>query len=329
MNTPTRREQLFVGLYAIVITLTVQGFVGSQTLYKKDYEQARLLLHHAILTNTPPEPGGWSSLGANATSVRILIVYLADTVSRATGAGVLGVYRIIDHVCLSAALFLLFLLLRNRFTATWAWIGLSLFAIPLPLTMMFHYFHPWDRPSLVIWVAMLMAIQKRNPSLLALMLVAGMPIKFDAAVAPALYFLTTVNRGNWRKQAVITLGLLALSFGILMLLTALYPGSAGKLDRLALFRDNLRRLVDVTHPHPAIVGLGPLLALGLLGWPRADQFTKACLVFAIMLLPMFLFVRLEELRAMTMILLMLLPAAVRGAMRLLEPGSQTIIGRHS
>ena len=111
-----------------------------------------------ILENRAQSPGEKRALGVNTTNIRIGTVYAAEAIHRATGLSISRVYRVMDTVALFAALPLVFWLFRRMASREYALLAMLYVGSILPLTYFLFYFHPWDRPTLVLWILMLACI---------------------------------------------------------------------------------------------------------------------------------------------------------------------------
>jgi hypothetical protein len=307
------------------VTIGLQAFVGHATLYSKDLEQRRLLLHESILSNRPPAGQSWDAAGALTSNVRVGAIYLAEYVHRVTGLSLSIVYVLLDTVFLFAALIGLFLYLRKWLPDTYGLIGLLYFAAMLPLSYFLHYFHPYDRLQLALWILLLYLIRERRVVAFGIVLTMSMLVKFDTMLLPALYCAAHVNRDNWRRILTETAALFVIAFAVYAVLVALFPPGADDPPRFHywtawhIVQDNIRDIVrfNIALP-PLLVHALPLL-LACVGLRTRPRFLQASTWFAIALLAFyFLFSLFAEVRAQLMILVLLLPAALLTARDILE-----------
>ncbi|MEJ7813226.1 MAG: hypothetical protein WKG32_22640 [Gemmatimonadaceae bacterium] len=298
---------------AAVLTLVLQEWVGSTTIYGESYEPRRLAMHGYILNNTLPRGVSWDSLGSNGTNIRIGVVYIAEAAHELSGLPLLKVYHAIDSVALFVALILLFGFLRGWAGRSIATIGVLYVAAILPLTYFLYVFHPWDRVSLVLWLAMLALLRRGRLVPFAIVLAASVAVKYDTVLLPGLYFLAYASRRSWLRVSLTTAALFAVSFGMYAALRFTIPGGFASKDVLAQVSANLLTLRELHLRYPPLLGLAIPLALAALGWSRADRFARACVLFAgIIFVPLFIAAYFAEMRADVPLLLLLLPAACTG-----------------
>ena len=62
------------------------------------------------------------------------------------------------------------------------------FAPILPLTFALHFYHPYDRASLVAWLLAIWCARARRFWEFSAVAIVAVLIKFDAIVLPGLYF---------------------------------------------------------------------------------------------------------------------------------------------
>jgi hypothetical protein len=308
-----------IGLSA-VITLTMQIWVGGSSVYAPELQQRRERLHEIIFYNRAESEAEFQALGVNTTNIRIGAVYLAEAIHRVTGKSISRVYRMIDTVALFAAIPLLFWLYRRGNTREHALLAMLYVSAILPLTYFLFYFHPWDRPMLVLWILMIACIQDDRPLLLGALLLISMVIKFDALFLPGLYFLVYARRDNLLPVTLRTGGLVAVTFGTYAVLRMIFPGGSAVGDPLWQIRTNFQHMADYNLGYPPLLGLGLPVLLAIVGWHRTDRFARASVLFAAGLSGIyFVNSNFAELRAMMPVVLLILPAALAGVRVLLSP----------
>ncbi len=309
-------------LLAGATALIMQGYVGSRTIYAPEVAAKRDSAHSFILQNQLPAGATWNDYGLKGARARILIVATADRLHKLVGAPVQKIYFWIDTLALAAGLIALFFLLR-----TWAPPGLALsgmlyVAAVLPLTYALHYFHPWDRVSLLIWVILLALLRKGKLVLFAAVLVMGMLVKYDVILLPALYFLASYRNGPARA-AMTTAALFLLTVGVYLILIRVFGEGVGQRSVATQVATNLEDFRSLLIWYPPLLALGVPAGLALLGFGTADHFARAAAVFAILMsVPLFLFSNFVEIRAEMPVLILLLPAALSGLARLIGPAGQ-------
>lgn len=310
-------------LLCATLTLTLQEWVGDSTIYASSWVAAREEAHAALLHNRlPPGAASWDAVGMNGANVRIGVVYLAELGHRLSGLRVTHVYHLIDSIALFCSFLLLFAFLRRRAPASHATIGVLFVAALMPLTYYLHRYHPWDRVSLCLWIALVMLLERRKLVPFTLLLAVAVVVKYDVAVLPGLYFLLEADADSWRRVTLRTAGLLLLSFGIYVALSHALPGGSEPRAFYAQMRHNLTVIREMHLRYPPLLMFGLVTAVALYGLRGADRFARACAAFAaIVAVPLFAATNFVEVRAETMLLILLLPAAMAGLARLLETPS--------
>lgn len=309
---------------ALFAAVTMQRWVGGETIYAKELEARRLQLHVAILKNLPPPGRTWASLGAQHTNVRIGSVWLAEGVHRATGMSIAKTYFVIDTLSLWITLVLLFVLLEEWVECVYSLVGLLYFISVLPLTYMFYYFHPWDRPSQALWILLLLCVKRQWRGRFAAVVAVSMFVKYDTVLAPLLYWLGSVRRDKVKQATIFAAVMFAISFGILYFLVASFPQGASvprDIDYAVVrIARNLKYMIqsNVMYP-PVLAHLLPAVLVPF-GWTRADQTARAAAIFGgFCLVPIwFIESNFEEVRAQVALIILLLPTALLGLQRLVE-----------
>jgi hypothetical protein len=309
------------------ITLTMQVWVGGSTIYSPELQERRARLHDMILHNRAQSPHETATLSVNSTNIRVGAVYLAEGIHRATGMSVLRAYRLIDTVALFIALPLVFWLYRRVSSREHALLAMLYVGAILPLTYYLFYFHPWDRPMLVLWILMIACIRDDRPLVLAALLAVSIVVKFDALFLPGLYFLVYARRDNLVNVAGRTAGLFAVTFGTYTALRLIFPGGSAVGDTLWQIKTNFAHMAEFNVGYPPMLGLALPVLLALIGWRHADRFARASAVFAAGLACIyFVNSNFVELRAEMPVLLLILPAALAG-LRVLLPSPTLVAAR--
>lgn len=313
---------------AASITITMQAWIGSATIYSAQVADRRAEMHAYVLHNQLPPGVSWSELGANSSNIRVATVYFAEGVHRATGADVATIYRYLDTLALWASLLLLLVYLKPTTPPTYRVIGLLWFAAMLPLSYQLHYFHPWDRASLLGWLVLLVLLERRRLVAFGVLLPLAVAIKFDIVVLPVLHFLRDATRRTVQRVAAETAALLAVSFGTYALLRALLPGGSSPRHALPQMLQNVRELGAMRLSYPPLLCFGVPAALVLIGWRYADRGERANAVMgAGVAAILFAITNFAEVRAELPVLVLLLPCALVGARRLIEGDAPRESGR--
>jgi len=334
--TPSMARRLRV--IALVVwagstTLIMQQWIGSTTIYKPEFVPRIMASHQAIIDNRIPSDTTWSLLGLNTTNIRVGSVFLVEGIHRATGIGIPKVYRTLDTVMLFASLVLLVVFLGRLVPREYAVLGALGFAMVLPLTYQLFYFHPWDRLSLFFWILLLMVLEQRRVVVFAVLLVIAMVIKFDVLLLPGLYFLATVpplrDRQGVFRTALVTAGLFAVTFGVYEALQVMRPGGFEPVPLGTLQAENLQILRDLGIAYPPLLGFPTVLMLAAVGFGKSARFPRACMLFALLLLPIYVVrSRFEEFRTELPVFLLLLPAALVGVRTLCDRTDRTLEIQH-
>ncbi|MBM3523749.1 MAG: hypothetical protein FJX57_12385 [Alphaproteobacteria bacterium] len=304
---------IVVALFVAVINTV---YVGNNTIYASGLAEKRRKAHHAILTNTPPK-GGWDAQGANGVNIRVGVVYAAEFTSRSTGIDVLKVYKLLDFATLFALVIGFAAFLGRRCGPTMALAGTLYLAAILPLTYEFHAFHPWDKPSWLLWLVGIWACAERRLAIVALATIVGVVVKYDILTLPLLYVLAWTTRTE-RVRPILEGGtVLAAGLLVFVALNHLLPGGHAPRDAAATA---MRNLADLARSHityaPLLAFTLPLL-LAAIGWPKGDRFARAAFITALLTaLPLFLLTNFREVRAEIMLLLLMAPLSLAGLARI-------------
>ncbi len=316
---------VFVFALAAVLTLTNQAWVGGLTIYDASMREKREQAHQVLLENRLPAGETWSGRGANRTNIRVVTVWVAEKLRLMTGQPLHRVYFVLDTASLFAALILLYGFLAMGGATSLALGGLLFTGALLPLTYHFHYFHPWDRASLVLWLVSLILIRKRAFLALMFLLPLAVIVKFDIVLVPILYFASVVTQTNWKRRLGETIGLLAISFATYAVLRILVPGGFEPHDIVAQVSRNLSVAMALGLRYPPLLAFGLPLALGMIGLRRCDRFEVAAFGFAIFQMSVLvLLTNFVEVRAELPVLIMMLPASLKGLKLVIEQASPRI-----
>jgi len=312
--------ELLIGvLIALVAAIITVVRVSDLSVYSADNTHKRAELHEAIMHNDPPGDGTWDDSGANNVNVRVAVVWIAEHLSRMTGKSTDFIYRAIDLAALFAALLCLQALLKHWFSPVEAILGLLLFCMLLPLTALDHYFHPWDRPMLFLWAAMILASVNRRVALFAVFLTISVIVKFDSIFAVGMILFLYARTGDWRRATGTTLIVAAIGAIPLAALLILYPGGQEPIDVFQQVSKNVSVAAELGFAYPPLLTHGLLLVLGLAGWKKATILMRRLWVFGlILLIPHALVTNFMEVRAQIGTMLCMLPLALRGVLSISE-----------
>lgn len=310
-------------LVAGVATLILQGYVGDKTIYSPEFAARRDSIHSFILHNQLPPGRTWEDYGINGGQARALTVYTAEAAHRFLGIPVQRVYFWLDTFALFASLILLYNFLRSWGSPERALTGMLIAILVLPLTYALHFFHPWDRLSLLIWISLLSLLKADRLVAFGALLIVGMLVKYDLIFLPGLYFLAHLGSDN-RRVLLTTAALFLVSIGTYLFMVYAFGSGTGDRSIGTQVIHNLGQIRSMTIWYPPFLGFAVPGGLALLGLSRADRFARTCAGFAVLLcVPFLLLTNFNELRAQMPVVILLLPAALAGLDRLLVRSPQT------
>jgi hypothetical protein len=304
--------------------------VSDLSVFSADNTHKRGELHRAIVQNDPPGDGTWHGSGANNVNVRVAVVWTVEQLSKVTGKSTDFIYRAIDLSTLFLALLSIQALLKYWYSPVEAILGLLLFCLLLPLTALDHYFHPWDRPMLLLWAAMILALVNKRVVLFAILFTISVIMKIDSILAVGMIFFLYAGRDNWRRAAGTTLIVAGIGAMPLAALLILYPGGQEPIDVFQQMSRNISVAAELGFAYPPLLTHGLLLALGVAGWKNATTLMRRLWVFGlILLIPHALITNFLEVRAQIGTMLCMLPLALKGVLSISEmagPRSNRVAG---
>lgn len=323
---------LLTALWLWTLVLTMQHWVGERTIYTEDNAPKVEAAHRMLLTNTPPD-SGWGSIGMNGVNVRVVSVYLAEGLHQVLGRPVSWCYEMLDTVMLVAALALLLQYLRRFQPAAVALLAVSFIGALLPLTYQLFYYHPWDRLSLLTWVAMLMLLQRDELVSAALLLPFAVAVKYDIMLLPGVLGLQGLFRERRLTSRVVfqSGALLAVGIGTYVLLNLVLGGGNAPIGIWEQVLINLEEMRAMKLSYPPFLGFAVLLSATAIGFRSAGAWAQACATFGLLLfVPLVLRSNLAEFRAHMAIVVLLAPTAMAGVSRLLlEDGDRLSLAREA
>jgi hypothetical protein len=320
----TPLELLIVMLIAVVAAIITVVKVSDVTVFSAGNADKRGELHTAILQNHPPGHGSWSDSGANNLNVRVAIVWIAEHLGQMTGKSADFIYRAIDLAALFVALLTIHALLKHWYSPIEAILGLLLFCLLLPLTALDHYFHPWDRPMLFLWAAMILALVNKRVILFALFYTISVVVKPDSIFAVGMILIVYARMDDWRRATRTTLSVAAIGVMVLAALLVLHPGGHEPIDVLQQVSRNVSVAAGLGIAYPPLLTHGLLLALGIAGWKSATIVMRRLCVFGlILLIPHLLATNFLEIRAQIGTMLCMMPLALQGVLSISASAGQT------
>ena len=318
-------QVVIVFMLGIILTTTLQVYIGKPILYAARqgyYHEKTLTLHSAILTNNLPKGVTWSSLGANTTNLRIVVIYLAEWLHQLSGKSLFSIYFWIDNAAMVLNFVLLFCFLAIFFSAEWALFGGVFFYFLQTTTYFNHYFHPWDRLSLTFWILSLGGIYlaRRATDYLGLLLVflIGLLVKFDLIIVTAIPFIYYWFQPRDRWKALMGPLSFIMGFGMLWYLVKMRPGGpTADSPSIEVYKPiligNLKSIRDYGFTYSPNLVFSLPIVVGFLGWKHMELFVRVCFVIGILGLPAyFMTVWFNETRAEMPLLLLILPGTIEG-----------------
>jgi hypothetical protein len=325
---PSKRAVWLLALtLSVSITLTQQKWVGELSIYAPERWAIREVIHEAILHNRLPDSvTTWASLGANGANIRLLTVVAAEGVHRLTGMTVHRSYLAIETAALLLCCLLLFAFLEPYTGWAFALAGLLYWGSILPLTYIYHHFHPWDKPSIATWLLALICARNRWWWSLAGVLMVGVATKYDIIVFPLLVFQAYRKSDPLPVNVRRTALLFVVTFSTYLLLRWLVPDGFEPRSLVEQFQANMIALRETRYiMYPPLLALGLPLGLAIIGYSTADEFARACLqLMAVVGIILALLTNFVEFRAEVPMFLLMLPAAWFGLKRIANVRSPVV-----
>jgi len=293
-------------------------WVGGATLYAPAMQQRRDTLHRAVLSGElPAGVGSWSEIGANSAALRLAVPWLAERMASMTGLRLATTYQLIEWGSIAFAIAMLFLLLRRYFPTERALIGCLYLGSVLPLSYFAHYFHPWDKPALALWLAASVLLLADAVVPAGVVICLAVLVKFDAVVLPALYMFLYAGRMKASRLAARSAYLWLAAIVPFVMLLWLRPGAAEPRHVIGQLVANARAFRETWYVYPPMIGLLLPVILGALGLKRASRAERAMYVFGLAVLAILAATtNFMEVRAQLPALTLLLPSALHGLGRL-------------
>ena len=302
-------------LFSLFLTAVLQVFVGDLTIYSADLQDSRIRWHWAIVLKFFKDGRTWNEQGANNFLLRPGIVYPAHWLHTEFGLSLTEIYRQFDNFFLFASFLAWMFYLRKWFGRRTVVLATLFLAFNTILTYHYHVFHPWDRPSFLLWILLLYLIREKKPLALFPLFFLAMIIKFDVSSLPLLYALAHYRKSDPDRAIAWTAALFVFNFVVLSGLRYLFPNAGAPVDMAFLemvFGLNLKLIGEAKFAHPFFLAHIVPFALICCSPPRQDRFIQASTLMAlIVLLPHLPFTRLVEVRAQWPVLLLAAPAALK------------------
>jgi hypothetical protein len=308
-------------ILSAVMALISIYWIGDVTIYSEDVADARVAAHVAVLENELPKGANdWNSIGANGLNARIATVWCAEIIHRTLALSHSKAYRIIDLASVFFSAMLLFAMLRRWFDFANAFLGVLLLALVLPLTMFLHAFQPWDKPSLVLWLGMTMAVLSRRTWLFGALYVLAIVNKSDSVLAVGLWPFLHLDSRPTRTVTIQTIAFAALGAITLATLIMMLPNGQEPRDLLEQLHKNISDLISWNIAYPPLLVYGSFSAFGMLAWKSGDNPQRRLWLFALaLLIPHAVFTNFQEVRAQMGAVVSMIPFAVLGLSSLGTP----------
>lgn len=321
------RGGVLILIFALLQTTTLQHWIGEHHLYgprQFALKNKTLELHEAILTNKLKEGKTWNDYGGGSLNHRIGAVYIAEALRRISGKSLFSIYKWMDHAALFSVLVILFLFLRTQASSEYALIGTLFFATSQVTTYFYHYFHPWDRISQLLWVLGLWFVSKNQLKRVIAILVLGVIVKYDFLMLASVYTLFLFFSGRavesfWKGGTVTIVGIVTF-----LCVRALIPNSDISVSPVwdrdwSFLSTNLYLMKEAGLTYPPILVFSVPTLITLFGWNKLTPFQKGGAITALIATPIyFLTSFFNETRAEMPLLMMLLPSALRASSHLLQ-----------
>lgn len=326
----TKYSEKAVGLVLLMwllvtITVGLQSWTGKQTIYAMQFEAVREEAHFGILANEAPGGAGWKAVGGLTIQKRIGVIYLAEAIRQNTTLSVGDIYKLLDSVFLFVSLLILFFFLRRWVPDIYCLLGVLYFSAMLPLTYLFHLFHPWDRLQLAIWIGLLCLVADRRFTLLATGLFVSVLVKFDTIMLPFFYFAVHFKTNQWKRTFIESAALLALALSTYLSLGELFPAPLDidvgfdSTSALSQLQKNAQTLMEMNVRFPPLLvhALPALHSFTFL--KQKDRFVWTAVAFGLGMSTIFiLFSNYEEIRAHMIVPALVLPSALLTLNKLLD-----------
>ncbi len=339
-NSPVGAFCLLV--FIAVLVTTLQHWVGKETLYSATFASMRQETHDFLVgRRQQTNDSNLTELGSFGNERRVVIPWLVEVVSRLTGnreSSIPAIYYYTDYVCLYASLLLFWFYLRHWFDELHSLLGLTFVAVALITTFHEHFFHPWDRPTFLLWIVMAMLVRNNRLFLYLPILALTLCTKFTAVLFPAFYAMIRIERGRDLLKPSIYAPILAQ--------IAVVAGCHLFLDRVAfttgarladsyiglakdVITENLHDFAIYKLAHPAVLMLSCPLLLIPFGWRQLDHYMRSSVRFAVILLLIHMAITyFSESRALAGALIFLVPPALSSLDSIL-PGRSNAEPAHS
>lgn len=294
-----------------VLSLIIVKWIGDVTVYMPADAAKRADYHQAILDNQPVEGKSWMEMGAEGLNVRVLTVYVAEQLHVKFDKDLEFIYRLIDLVCVFALLLIVHAYLRHWFDELGATTGMLLLGALLPLSMFQHLFHPWDKPSILLWATMGLMLCKGWLAGFCIAYALSVVVKFDALTAAAMIWFAGVSRQTLVRPTVVSGAVLAMGLVIFEILLTYLPGGVGPRDVMDQLQRNYLQFRALGIAYPPLLVHGMLGVFGLLAWRSGDLLARRLWLCGLaVLLPHLLFTNFAEVRAQFGTVICMLPLAL-------------------
>lgn len=316
-------QLIILFLFSALISMGLQQSVGDETIYSKELEAKRIIIHESMLNNTITENSSKGNVnvygGPNlkGISTRIGTVYFADFINRNVNVPVLKVYKGIDTFFLWLSITALFFYLRLFVSKQNAMLGVLYFCSIIPLTYFFQLFHPWDRFSFFLWILLLICIEKNRLLMYSVLYLISIVVKFDTILLPALFFLRNIK--SQPSKLFIMCAILGIT-GLFEFELINFAFPNGGFDEGNFISNALNQIAkNITVALKSFVGYPPMVVffvpalLICFGWRNSFYNERLFFLFSLPLLVlMIILTNFIEVRAELPVLLLWLPLALRG-----------------
>jgi hypothetical protein len=318
----SRVRKLFSGFALCVlagsITIELQGWIGSSTTYSQKAEEQRGDLHARILQRHIPPGGTIGDFSFQNATMDDVMGLVAESARQATGWEVTRVYKWIDNISLFIALLLLYALLGAYVPPSYRALGVLYLASILPLTYQSGVLHPWDRPSTMTWLFVLLALERMYLLAFTWLLAAGL-VGHDSSLVHRLRLVRTDSSVRLTRIMIEAAVMIAFAMLAYMLLESLVPTRRDGPGMMVQLDRNFDQLRHFGAAYPPIFMFVIPACFAAIGWRGSDRRARAGVVLSLLGIVMLFFVSdVSDVRGKIPLLVLLLPCALYGARLLLD-----------
>jgi hypothetical protein len=311
--------------FIAVLTTSLQHWVGQSTIYSEKYASIRPKVHDLLVRRTgETADNNLRDLESFGNERRVVIPWIAEGLVRLVGnreTSLPAIYYYMDYLFLYLSFLAFWFYLRRWFDQVYCLLGLSFLAVVFITTYHLHFFHPWDRPTFLLWIILAMLVRDDRMLIYLPVLALTLCTKFTACLFPVFYLMVNAKRG-WLSLNRRVWSMVAVQAGVILacnfLLNYLSITPAEKLVGTYLslmediFRMDLYFFSLYMFAHPAFLMFICPVFLIPWRWKELDHFMRSSALFGGgVLLVHLCFSYFVESRALAVALVFLIPPAMR------------------